>query len=222
LSEQDDNTVSMNKVKVKLPYSDIEVEQLPDGQPVSEATNFLQETIIANTPRNSLTGLELGSGNGVVSLMLALQKPYWQLTGIELQRELVELSQSNNQKLGLKVRFLPGDLREYQQLLIHEGYDLIYANPPWIKASCGQISPNPTRALSRQEITCTMKDILRCVDWCLDLKGFGWIIYPIERKAELAREIVQTELEVCNVFETELSPRSFIAKLRKKAGKEIW
>lgn len=212
----------MNKIKVKLPFSEIEIDQLPDGQPVSEATNFLQETIIANTSRNSLTGLELGSGNGVVSFMLALQKPYWQLTGIELQVELIELAESNNEKLGLKCNFIKGDLREYKQFLKHGGYDLIYANPPWIKASCGQVSPNPARAMSRQEITCTMKDILLCVDWCLAAKGFGWIIYPIERKAELAREILHTDLEVCNVFQTEASPRSFIAKLRKKAGKELW
>ncbi len=212
----------MNKLNVKLPFSEIEIEQLPDGQPVTDATNFLQETIIANTHRNSLRGLELGSGNGVVSLMLALQKPEWHLTGLELQRELAELAQSNNARLGLACSFTCGDLRDYRQLLQYQGYDLIYANPPWIKVSSGKVSPIPNRAISRQEVCCTMKDVLLCVDWCLEPKGFGWIIYPVDRKTDLGRDIIQTELEVCNVFESEQSPRSFIAKLRKKTGIEKW
>jgi tRNA1(Val) A37 N6-methylase TrmN6 len=212
----------MNKIKVKLPFSDIEIEQLPDGQPVTEAASFLQHTIIDNSPRNSLKGLELGSGNGVVSFMLALQKPYWQLTGIELQKELVELAESNNAGLGLNCTFMQGDLREHRQLLQQRGYDLIYSNPPWIKANSGQVSPNASRALSRQEITCTLKDILLCIDWCLHPQGLGWTIYPIERMAELGREILQTDLEVCNIYQTKESPRSFIAKLRKKAEAEKW
>lgn len=211
-----------NKNFVRLPFSEIEIEQLPDGHAVTEAANFLQETIIANTARNSLTGLELGSGLGIISFMLALQKPYWQLTGIELQKELVDLAISNNEKLGLNCSFMHGDLKDYKQLLKHHGYNIIYSNPPWIKASCGKISPSPARALSRQEIGCTMKDILVCIDWCLKSDGFGWVIYPIERKADLGRDILQTELEVCNEFQTEASPRSFIAKLRRKAGKVLW
>jgi len=212
----------MNKLKVKLPFTDIEIDQLPDGQPVTEAANFLQQTVVAHTHRKSVSGLELGSGNGVISFMLALQKPDWQLTGIELQKELVELALSNNAKLGLTCSFIEGDLREYRQLLQHQGYDLVYANPPWVKAGSGQVSPNPSRAISRQEVSCTLKDILSCIDWCLHAQGLGWIIYPVERKAELAREIMQTELEVCNIYQTEESPRSFIAKLRKKAGTNKW
>lgn len=212
----------MNKIKVKLPYSDIEIEQLADGQPVTEAAAFLQKTIIDNTHKDLLMGLELGSGNGIISLMLALQKPDWQLTGIELQIEPADLAQNNNALLGLKCHFIRGDLREHRQLLKHQEYDLIYANPPWVKAQSGMVSPNASRAMSRQELTCTMKDVLACIDWCLESQGIGWIIYPNERKADLDKEIRQTELEVCNIFCSEESPRSFIAKLRKKTGIKQW
>lgn len=212
----------MNRTKVKLPYSDIEIEQLPDGQPVTDATAFLQDTIVKNTQQSVLNGLELGSGNGTVSFMLALQNPQWMLTGIELQSELADLAMENNARLSLNCNFIQGDLREHRKLLKHQGYELIYSNPPWVKANSGLVSPNPSRALSRQEISCTMKDVLACIEWCLAPNGIGWIIYPLERKIDLSKEIMQTELEVCNMHQSELSPHSFIAKLRKKAEARKW
>lgn len=212
----------MNRIKVKLPFSDIEIEQLPDGQPVTEATAFLQETVVNYTPATRLEGLELGSGNGIVSLMLALQKPQWMLTGIELQKEPAELAMENNLKLGLNCTFIQGDLREHRKLCRHQGYDIVYSNPPWVKANSGVVSPNPARALSRQEISCTMKDILVCLEWCLAPEGIGWVIYPLERKNDLAKEILQTELEVCNIHLSEQSPHSFIAKIRRKSESQKW
>jgi len=212
----------MNTIKVKLPFSDIEIEQLADGHPVTEAADFLQSTIIDKTQENRVKGLELGSGNGIISFMLALQKPDWQLTGIELQKELLDLAQSNNARLGLDCRFISGDLREYKTCLEYRAFDLIYSNPPWIKAGSGKVSPDEGRAMSRQEITCTMKDILACIEWSLNENGVAWLIYPNDRKPELANELMRTELEAAGLFSSEISPHSFVAKLKRKPVSKHW
>jgi tRNA1(Val) A37 N6-methylase TrmN6 len=212
----------MNNIKVKLPYTDIEIEQLPGGHPVTEAADFLQLTVNRNVSGKVENGLELGSGNGIISLMLALQNRHWQLTGIELQKELVDLAERNNARLGLSCRFVLGDLREFKSQLDYRGYDLIYSNPPWVKSGSGKISPDFARAMSRQEVTCTMKDILDCIDWSLAAGGEAYVIYPADRKAELAKDVIRTELEVCNLFESEISPDSFIAKLRRKVLSRQW
>jgi tRNA1(Val) A37 N6-methylase TrmN6 len=212
----------MNSIKVKLPFTDIEIEQLPDGHPVTEAADFLQQAVISNVKQPVARGLELGSGNGIITLMLALQRSNWQLTGIDLQKELVDLAERNNARLGLSCRFMLGDLREYRSQLDYRAYDIIYSNPPWVKTGSGKVSPDFTRAMSRQEVTCTMRDILVCIDWCLAQEGGAYIIYPLERKAELAKEVMRMELEVSNLFESELSPSTFIAKLRRKAMTLKW
>ncbi len=212
----------MNSIKVKLPFTNIEIEQLAEGHPVTDAADYLQNTIIGNTRQGSLNALELGSGNGIISFMLALQRPNWQMTGIELQKELSDLADLNNARLRLKCSFISGDLREYKTLLKFQGYELIFSNPPWVKAGAGNISPDKTRALSRQEITCTMSDILACVDWCLSPEGSAWIIYPQQRKAELARELAKMELEVGRLFEAEENPLCFIAKIRRKQESNHW
>lgn len=205
-----------------MPFNGHEIKQLASGHPVTEAADFLQKTIVENTKDRVLKGLELGSGNGIISFMLALQKPQWKLMGIELQKELLYLAVSNNDKLSLSCSFVEGDIRDFQRLLNHKGFELVYSNPPWIKAGTGNISPDPVRAMSRQEVSCTMKDVLACIEWCLSDNGTAWIIYPQDRKAELALEIQRTGLLVSGMFHSELSPRSFIARLMRKPVSQKW
>jgi tRNA1Val (adenine37-N6)-methyltransferase len=212
----------MNNIKVKLPHSDIEIEQLPEGHAVTDAADYLQQTVIRNVDKPAVNCLELGSGNGIITLMLALQKPAWQLTGIEIQKELVDLAERNNARLGLSCRFRLGDLREFRSLLDYNGYDLVYSNPPWVKSGSGKVSPDFARAMSRQEVTCTLRDILACIEWSLAQQGAAFVIYPAERKAELSREVMRTELEVSNLFESDHFPGAFIAKLRRKAMTLKW
>lgn len=212
----------MNQTKVSLPFSELEIMQLSGGHAVTEAADFLQQTVMQQTTEDVLTGLELGSGNGIISIMLALQKPLWTLTGIEIQSELHGLSETNALSTGVQCRFVNADLRQHKGSLKHGGYQLIYSNPPWVKAGAGMVSPDETRAISRQEITCTLKDILACLEWCLSTDGTAWLIYPQERKPELAREVRFTALEIVNIITSESFPRLFIAKLRHKALEKMW
>jgi tRNA1(Val) A37 N6-methylase TrmN6 len=212
----------MNQTKVSLPFTEQELIQLSGGHPVTDAADFLQTTIAQQTTEVALNGLELGSGNGIVSIMLALQKPRWTLTGIEIQPELHSLSETNAIRTGVQCSFINADLRQHKGSLRHGGYQLIYSNPPWVKAGTGMVSPDEARAISRQEITCTLKDILSCLEWCLSTEGTAWLIYPLERKPELAREVRFTALEIVNIIQNESYPRLFITKLRHKALEKMW
>ncbi len=210
----------MNQTKVKLPFTDAEIEQLQKGHPVTDASVFLQDTVIKYTEAETLLGLELGSGFGIVSFMLALQKPGWQLEGIELFKELTDLAQENNLKLGIDCHFITGDIRDHKSLLKYRQYDLIYSNPPWCKMGDGKLSLDALRTAARHETTCRMRDIMVCIDWCLKPGGTAWTIYPIERKPDLERALLGTGLDVPGMIHSTDYPKSFIAKLvRKPAGK---
>lgn len=212
----------MNIIKVKLPFSDIEIDQAAEGHGITDASAFLQETIISNFEMEEMNGLELGCGNGIISLMLALQRPQWKLTGIELQDELAELARQNVKRLGVKFDVVTGDIRDCKAVLKYQAYDLVYSNPPWIKAGSGKISPVESRALSRLEIACTMNDVLDCIDWSMAQTGTAYIIYPLERETELDRELRRTGLEAVNIYKSETSPRSFVAKLKRKQRLASW
>lgn len=211
-----------NKNTIKLPFSDAEIKQLSGGHPVTSAADYLQKTIIREMPDMPLKGLELGSGNGIITIMLLLQRPNWQLTGIELQKELSDIAEQNRRELNLACRFEQGDIRTCRTKLAHQEYDLVYSNPPWVKLGSGLVSPDESRALSRQEIACSMKDVLNCIEWCLNMDGTAFIVYPSERKTELGLEIMRTELEVLNLYKAEEFGDIFVAKLRHKPPVQSW
>jgi tRNA1(Val) A37 N6-methylase TrmN6 len=212
----------MNKIKVKLPFTDTEIEQLESGHPVTEASAFLQETIVVNTPEKELKGLELGSGFGIVSFMLALQRPQWDLEGIELVKELTDLAADNNLKLGLNCRFITGDIRDHRSLLRYKDYGLVFSNPPWCKKGSGKLSPDPLKNAARHETTCRMRDIMVCIDWCLNETGTAWTVYPLERKEDLPKAMIGTNLEVSELIKSQEYPKLFIAKLRRKPVSNHW
>ncbi len=208
----------MNRTRVLLPMDNEELFQLPQGQGVTEAADLLQQTILRQLGQEPLAGLELGSGSGIITFMLARQRPDWQLTGIELQPELVKLATENNRRLGLDCSFIRGDLREHQNLLGRHAFGLVYANPPWVRTGAGKASPDQVRALGRQEIGCCMRDIVACLDWCLNERGSGFLIYPLSRREELQRELDLTGLRVRKLFTSAASPRAFIAWIVRGAS----
>jgi tRNA1(Val) A37 N6-methylase TrmN6 len=212
----------MNVIRVKLPFTEIEIEQSAEGHGITDAAAFLQETVISNCGSEELNGLELGCGNGIISLMLGLQRPQWKLTGIELQEDLAELARQNAERLSVKLEVVTGDIRECRAVLNYQAYDLVYSNPPWVKAGSGIVSPVHGRALSRQEIACTMTDVLLCLEWTLAQTGTAFVIYPLERETELDRELRRSGLEAVNMYKSDTSPRSFISKLKRRQRQPSW
>lgn len=169
---------------LKLPYGGCEIWQDSQSQRASHASQMLIDSALALFPQNSPRRvLELGSGSGVISIMCALARPLWQITGIEIQPHLHSLALENAANCQLPVSF------ELQDLRRHQGeYDLILANPPWQKAGCGRLSPLESRNLSRIELACDMKDILACIRRCLAPRGTALLLYPSARKADLIRQ----------------------------------
>lgn len=125
--------------------------------------------------------LELGSGSGVISIMLALACPEWKLTGIEIQQELWKISQENAAALQLPLNFIHADLRTFTDV---NAFNLIFSNPPWQVAGAGLVSPNPLRAISRTELSCSMEDVFQCLSRNLMPGGEAVLLYPSSRVQE--------------------------------------
>lgn len=166
---------------LKLPIINIDIWQDTQSQSASLASQMLIDTALATFPENTpLRVLELGSGSGVISILCALSRPLWQITGIEIQPHLCALARQNAAACDISISFEEGDLRT------HEGeYDLILANPPWQTPGSGRLSPYSARNLSRIEIACTLADILACIRRCMSPAGTAILLYPQERKAGL-------------------------------------
>lgn len=160
---------------------------------MSTAAAALQTAVLELGSEGPLRVLELGSGCGIVSLMLALQRPIWQIDALEIQPKLHELALQNALLCKVEPHFILGDLRTFRAA---EAYDLVVSNPPWQKQGSGIPSQYPARNISRSEILCTLQDLLDCLKRNLADAGEAVLIYPVQREQELRTSAAKSLLDI--------------------------
>ena len=142
--------------------------------------------------------IELGSGNGVILLLLATRAPRArEMVGLEIQREMVKLAEENvllNGYEGL-IRMVHGDIRECKRLFAPESFDLVLSNPPYHPVGRGRVSLLSTKAVARHEIFGGIEDILRASRYLLKGGGRAYYIYPSRRAATLLALMRSFKLE---------------------------
>ena len=83
-------------------------------------------------------GCELGSGTGIISLLLLSREKLAEVTALEVQEHYAELTRRNAEENGLSDRLAAvcSDVRDYA---CAESFDVVYTNPPYMKNDCGKI-----------------------------------------------------------------------------------
>ncbi|PWK07944.1 tRNA1(Val) (adenine(37)-N6)-methyltransferase [Tumebacillus permanentifrigoris] len=115
--------------------------------------------------RNRDRVLDMGTGNGVIPLLLASRSDLprrEEIVGLELQERLADMAQRNvsGNELEHTIKIVQGDLREAIQHFGHESFDVVTCNPPYRPAGIGDASVNPHIAIARFELTCTLEDVI--------------------------------------------------------------
>jgi tRNA1Val (adenine37-N6)-methyltransferase len=134
---------------------------------------------------------DLGTGCGVVSLLLACKNPTAHVTGIEIQKSLVSLARRNVtvNRLSHRVRIIQGDLREVRRGILASPIDLVVSNPPYRELQTGRINPDTEKAVARHEILASLTDVVKAADKLLDQSGRLALIYPARRLPHLFTEL---------------------------------
>ncbi len=185
----------MDKIAVKLPFGK-KIFQSKQGQSISSDTEFLVHAILSEIQWQipKLKVLELGSGNGIISIMLSHYRSNWEITGLEIQSHLVKLANENSNNANVKVNFVQGDLRKKK--FNPANFDLIISNPPYYPKKNSKISPHKERAISRTEIMCTMQDVFKSIKYHLKSDGTAFVIYPISRIDEILMNTKKVDLNI--------------------------
>lgn len=185
-----------NLKEVILPFG-ATIYQTKNGQSISSDTAAFVEKILESSINHNLKVLELGSGNGIISIMLSHYRKKWNILGLEIQSELTGLSQQNKESANVSCDFLNMDLKEFESVDL---YDIIVSNPPYFPKEMGRISPDEERAVSRHEIKCDMMDILRFIRQFLKNDGKAYLMYPEYRLNDLITNTKKVDLFVANTF----------------------
>ena len=139
--------------------------------------------------------VDLGTGCGVMPLILLLQEAVGRVVGLEIQAELASQAARNARLNHLEKRMavIMGDI--LQPPLIESFADVVICNPPYRKKASGRINPDPRRAIARHEILAAMDDILGAGRRVLKKKGRFAFVYPAERLADVFGRLRRFDLE---------------------------
>lgn len=160
--------------------------------------------------RPGLRVCDLGSGTGLVSLLLLQRQADLAVTGVELQTESVRLAEraAAENNLTDRLSFLQGDLRDIRALLPAGQFDLAVCNPPYYPAGSGKLSSAPALRTARSETACTLEDVCRAAAWLLRWGGRFCLVHKPERLTDL----------LCHLRNTGLEPKRLRAVCRVSGG----
>ncbi|MBI5593222.1 MAG: tRNA1(Val) (adenine(37)-N6)-methyltransferase [Deltaproteobacteria bacterium] len=141
--------------------------------------------------------VDLGTGCGIIPLILGHRHPAVSITGIEVQPELAELAARNVKINGLKGRItiIREDMRSLSIQAVSGPVDIVISNPPYRKGLSGRVNPHPQRAVARHEILATLQDVASAAARLLGIGGRFAIIYPAERITDLLTNLRSAGIE---------------------------
>jgi tRNA1Val (adenine37-N6)-methyltransferase len=138
-------------------------------------------------PKPGQRVLDLGTGCGVIPIILAYRHPDIQVTAVEIQAELAALARLNVCANGMhdRIEVIEGDMRKLEQRRINGCVDWVVCNPPYRRPSSGRINPNTQRAVARHEIHIDLIQLVDTTRSMLKTGGCFVTIYPCERMVDL-------------------------------------
>ncbi len=138
--------------------------------------------------------LELGGGNGIISLLVSRQ-PCRRIVCLEIQQTLAGLARRNIRLNGLeeRIRVVRQDLRRFRS---RAKFDVIFSNPPYISRRSGHLSLSREKSVAKHEIKCDIFDIMHLTNKFLKRNGRSYFIYPAKREKDFAQALERNDLNI--------------------------
>ena len=139
-------------------------------------------------------GCELGSGSGIISMLLLTRDKLLHATALEVQEEYAALTEKNALLNGLSERMttVNTDLRQY---ICNEEYDIVYTNPPYMKTSSGLSNAYDGKNIARHEVCGDIGDFCKGAKRLLRFGGKFALVYRPDRLCDLIYEMRKNALE---------------------------
>lgn len=144
------------------------------------------------------TVLDLGTGTGILPILLAAKTQGRHFTGLEIQEESADMALRSveHNRLQDKIDIVTGDIKEAAEIFKPAFFDVIITNPPYMLEQHGLQNPQDAKAIARHEVLCTLDDILRESGKLLqESKGRFYMIHKPFRLAEILVKMNSYKIE---------------------------
>lgn len=143
------------------------------------------------------TALDLGTGTGIIPILLKAKTQGKHFTGLEIQEECVEMAGRSvaYNHLEAYVSIIQGDIRKAADLFGAASFSVVTCNPPYMIGSHGLKNPDLPKAIARHEILCTLEDVARETAKLLKDRGRFYLVHRPFRLTEIMQTLTRYKLE---------------------------
>jgi tRNA1Val (adenine37-N6)-methyltransferase len=149
------------------------------------------------TVKKGERAIDLGTGTGIIPILLTAKTEGEHFTGLEIQSEVADMAARSVRLNGLEDRLdiVQGDIREASRLFGKASFDVVTSNPPYMTDTHGLKNPDLPKAIARHEVLCTLEDVVREASLLLRTGGRLYMVHRPRRLAEIISVLRQYKLE---------------------------
>ncbi len=141
--------------------------------------------------------LDLGTGTGILPILLEAKTSGEHFTGLEIQPESAEMANRSvlYNDLQSKIDIIEGDIKRASEIFGKASVEVVTSNPPYMTNHHGLKNPNDAKAIARHELLCSLEDVVRETAAVLKPKGRCYFVHRPFRIVEIFENMRKYRLE---------------------------
>ena len=141
----------------------------------------------AKNMKNNSTVLDLGTGTGIIPILLCGKTNLKKVVGIEIQKDVANMAKRSSQLNNLQDRFevVNTNIIDLKNIYEKQSFDVIVTNPPYKKENTRITNENEAKLISRHEITANLEDFISISKDLLKDKGEFYMVHRPERLVDI-------------------------------------
>ena len=143
------------------------------------------------------TVLDMGTGTGIIPILLRARTEGDHFTGLEIQEECARMAERSVAYNGLdsEIGIVQGDIKEAAEIFGAASFHVVTCNPPYMIGAHGLRNPDMPKAIARHEVLCTLEDVVSQAAKVLKDRGRFYMVHRPFRLTEIMNVLTKYKLE---------------------------
>ena len=151
----------------------------------------------AKDVRNNSIGADLGTGTGIIGILLSAKTKLKKIIGIEVQEDIADMAKRSISLNRLEEKFevININIKNVEEKFKRESLDFVITNPPYKKLDTGKVNENEYKYISRHECSANLEDFIKASKYLLKDKGSLYMVHRPERLADIIELMRKYKIE---------------------------
>lgn len=141
--------------------------------------------------------LDLGTGTGIISILLCGKTNLEKIIGVEVQKEVADMAKRSSKLNNLENKFeiINENIINLDKIYEKNSFDVIVTNPPYKKENTGIVNEEEKKLISRHEVLAKLEDYIKISNKLLKDKGEFYMVHRPERLVDIISDMRQYKIE---------------------------